>query len=200
MNKAQFCSALRRQLQQLPADAVEEYIENFCELIQDRMEEGLSEEEAVATLAPPEKIAEDILLETPISTLVRTKIRGRGAARMGAGTIVLLILGSPIWLPLLLVAGVVVLSVYIVLWVLIGCLYLMIGICGLGGVGTIVFFPLFFSRGLTTGLYNLGFGLFFLGLALLLLFPVHDAARGCVRASACFGRWLKRRLIRKEAA
>ena len=121
MNKQQYLSRLEKALSGLPADDLRERLAFYGESIDDRMEEGLSEEAAVAQLCPVEEIAAQILAETPLPALVRERIKPRG--RMPVWEMVLLVLGFPLWFPLLLAAFAVLLSVYIVLWSLILCLW-----------------------------------------------------------------------------
>ncbi len=57
MNKSEFISALEQKLKGLPREDVEQSIAFYEEMIQDRMEEGLSEEEATAAIGSVEEIA-----------------------------------------------------------------------------------------------------------------------------------------------
>ncbi len=50
MNKQEFLNALRSQLKGLPKDELENRISFYEEMINDRMDEGLSEEAAVADI------------------------------------------------------------------------------------------------------------------------------------------------------
>ena len=65
MNKTEFSQALRRALGKLPSYEVEQSIAFYEEMIADRMEDGMREEEAVAALGPVEAIAAQIIAETP---------------------------------------------------------------------------------------------------------------------------------------
>ena len=47
MNKEEFLSELRTKLSGLPQEDIEERISFYSEMIDDRMEDGISEEEAV---------------------------------------------------------------------------------------------------------------------------------------------------------
>ena len=48
MGKQEFLAQLRKGLQGLPQEDIEERLTFYSEMIDDRMEEGLSEEEAVS--------------------------------------------------------------------------------------------------------------------------------------------------------
>lgn len=121
MNKQQFLSALRARLTQLPPQDIEKSLDFYAEMIDDRIEEGLTEEEAVSAMGDIEEIAAQILMDTPLPRLVRAKLRPSRTLR--TWEIILLILGSPVWLPLLLAAAIVVLAVYIVIWSVVVVLY-----------------------------------------------------------------------------
>lgn len=73
MNKEQFLQAVRRRLAGLPDKDVEGALAYYREMIEDRMEDGLSEEEAVAALGSAEDIAAQILMELPLPTLVKAR-------------------------------------------------------------------------------------------------------------------------------
>ena len=60
MRKSEFLYELRRALSGLPQSDVEERISFYSEMIDDRMEEGPSEEEVVAGIGSPHDVAEQI--------------------------------------------------------------------------------------------------------------------------------------------
>ena len=108
MNKTEFLAALERALSGLPEQDVQERLSFYGELIDDRVEEGLSEEEAVKERGSVDEIAKQTLADIPLSRLVRERVKPKRALR--AWEIVLLVLGFPLWFPLLLAAAVVVLA------------------------------------------------------------------------------------------
>ena len=118
MTKQEFLASLREGLRGLPPADIEERIAFYDEMIDDRMEEGLTEEEALAELGSVESVIAQITAETPLVKLVKEKVR-RERKRSGKGlTTVLWALGSPIWVSLLLAAFAVVLSLLVTLWAL----------------------------------------------------------------------------------
>ena len=112
MDKNRFLQELRARLTGLPADALEERLSFYSEMIDDRIEDGASEEDAVAATGSVEDVAGQILSEIPISELVKEKVRRERSGR-GIWSTVLIILGSPVWLPLLAAVLAVMLSVYV---------------------------------------------------------------------------------------
>jgi len=143
MNKNEFLEELRKGLSGLPQDDIEERLTFYSEMIDDRMEEGLSQEEAVAEIGSVKDIVSQIMSEIPLSRLVKEKVKPKRALR--AWEIVLLALGSPIWISLLIAAIAIVFSVYVVLWSVIICLWAAgLGIAGgsLGGILSAVIFSI----------------------------------------------------------
>lgn len=63
MNKAEFLERIKEKIAHLPYEDMRRYLDFYAEMIEDRMEEGISEEDAVATMELPEVIAERILEE-----------------------------------------------------------------------------------------------------------------------------------------
>ena len=62
MNKQEFLGVLRKGLSILQDDEAEERLSFYREMIDDRVEEGLTEEEAVREIGTPEEILARILV------------------------------------------------------------------------------------------------------------------------------------------
>ena len=180
MNKSEFLLALAEGLAALPWEDAEERLSFYSEMIDDRMEEGLSEEEAVAAVGSPKDIVAQLLAEAPLSTIVKSKISQKKS--WSVWEIVLLVLGSPVWLSILISLGAVILSVYISLWAAVISLWASFaGIaasalgCILGGIGL-----LFFKNPLIA-LALVGCGLILAGVSIFLFFICKIAGIGMVR-------------------
>ena len=117
MNKEEFLSELLGALSGIPQSDAEERVSFYSEMIDDRVEEGLTEEEAVAGLGSVENIISQIAADTPIVKLVKEKIKPK--RRMRGWEIALIILGFPVWFPLLVAFCAIVFSLYVVVWALI---------------------------------------------------------------------------------
>ena len=117
MNKSEFIAALEQKLKGLPREDAEQSIAFYEEMIQDRMEEGLSEEEATAAIGSVEEIAAQTLADIPLAKLVKEKVTP--SRRFKAWEILLLVLGAPLWLPLLLAVICVLAAVCIAFWAVI---------------------------------------------------------------------------------
>jgi Predicted membrane protein len=121
MTKKQFLDRLGKSLNGLPQEDISERLTFYGEMIDDRAEEGLTEEEAVAGIGSVEEIASQILEETPFARLVKERVKPK--RRITAWEIVLLAVGSPVWLSLLIALLAVVLSLYVVFWAAVICLW-----------------------------------------------------------------------------
>lgn len=182
MNKQQFLTELKKHLFGLPQDDIRQSLDYYAEMIDDRIEDGISEEDAVSDIGDPKEIAKQILMDTPMTKLVKAKAKPSRTLR--AWEIILLALGSPIWVSLLVAAAVIVLAVYIVLWSVIISLYAVdfsLAACGVAGV--LAFGIVALKGDLTQGLFIAGCSLLCMGLAILLFFGFNQVTKGLLWAS-----------------
>ena len=114
MNKEEFLKELRRKLSGLSQNDIEERISFYGEMIDDRMEEGLSEEDAVAGIGTVDSVVEQIMSEIPLSRLVKEKVSRD--KKPGTLTIVLLVLTFPVWFPIAVAVLSVIFSLYVTVW------------------------------------------------------------------------------------
>lgn len=121
MNKQEFLGALKKRLSGLPKDEIEERLAFYGEMIDDRTEDGRTEEEAVAEIGGADEIAAQIIADIPLTRLVKERIKPK--RRLKTWEIVLIVLGSPIWLSLAIAAAAVFFSMYMVLCALIVALW-----------------------------------------------------------------------------
>ena len=108
MRKDEFLKKLRRAFAGLPRGEIAERLGFYGEMIDDRMEEGLSEEQAVASVGP----IDEILSQTAAEAVPARPAAGKARAKSGWKT-ALLILGFPVWFPLLAAAAAIVLALLI---------------------------------------------------------------------------------------
>lgn len=197
MNKQEFLAELRKGLSGLPQVDIEERLSFYGEMIDDRMEEGLSEHEAVSAIGSVKDVISQILADTPIAKLVKEKVKPSRAIKVWE--IVLLVLGSPIWLSLLIAVCVVILSVYIVLWSVIISLWSVeasLAACSLGGVVAGIVFAI--QGNVLTGIAMLGAGICCAGLSILLGFGCKAATKGILILTKKIALGIKSLFIGKE--
>ena len=196
MDKLDFLTALEQALSQLPEEDRRASTEYYAELIEDRIEDGMSEVEAVASLDPVEKIAQQILMDMPLTKLVKNKVKNR--RRLQTWEVLLLILGFPLWLPILISVLAVIFSMYVSLWSVVISLYAtFVALAGsavglvLGGIVLCIF------SGLSQGLVCSGAGLVLAGLALLFLPMCNITAKGVIWIGKKLLQWIKSWFVRK---
>ena len=143
MNKSEFLAELRSRLVGLPQNEIEERLSFYGEMIDDRVEEGATEEDAVAGIGSIDEIVAQILEDVPLWSIVKEKVKKKREKTekkrrsLKAWEIVLIVLGFPVWLPLLIAAFAVILSLYLTLWALvisIWAVFVSLAACGLAGI------------------------------------------------------------------
>ena len=177
MRKKDFLNALRRGLAGLPQQDIEERLDFYAEAIDDRIEEGLSEEDAVRDLGTVEDVVAQILSEMPLLRLAKERLRPKRKLR--TWEIVLLTATSPIWFSLAVAALSVLISLYAVLWAVVASLWAVFGalcggaVCGIAGLalGLAHVEPL-------VGFAMFGAGICCAGLAILTFFGCMEATKG----------------------
>ena len=197
MDKQAFLAALGKALSGLPKEDRERSLSFYEEMINDRMEDGASEEEAVAAIGSVEEITAQVLADIPLTKLVKAKVKPNRALK--GWEIVLLLLGAPLWLPLLLTAVLLILMVYIIVWAVVITLYAVDLSLALAGVSGIAAAFLYGFSGNAPGIAAaLGVGLVCMGLAVFCFFGVNQVARWVLRLGRKMLLWLKSLFIRKE--
>ena len=194
MNKSEFLHILRSCLGQLTAEEREQNIAYYEELFSDMLEEGMSEEEAAAHLGDPEQIAREILAEQPLPLLVKSRVRPSGG--WTALSITLIVLGSPVWLPLLMAAAAVILSIFVVIWALI---LSVLAVALAGGISAVALvLAASFGYLNISGFLMLGLVLICAGLCLLTGLLAVALGRAAVRGGKCLWRQFKKLFIKRE--
>lgn len=177
MTKLNFLLSLRDALSSLPQEESEERLRFYSEMIEDRVEEGLTEEEAVAAVGSVEEIANQIRGEFPYPKAAPKTPKPK--KRLNAGEILLLVLGSPLWLSLLITAFAVVFALWISLWAVVVSLWAVfasVAACSVAGITAGIGFIV---GGYThTGIAMIGAGIVCAGLSILLFYGCHWATKG----------------------
>lgn len=200
MTKLEFLDALKKALVGLPDDDVQKSLDFYGEMIDDRIEDGLLEQEAVAAIGDPHKIAKQILSDIPITKLVKQKLKPKH--RMGAGEITLLILGSPIWLSLLIAAVAVVFAIYVSLWSVVvslwACEVAFIGSAFGGFAAAVILFAS--TQNIYASIAMLAAALFLVGFSILFFFVCKASTKGMVWLTKKITLFIKFCFLRKERA
>lgn len=177
MDKRLFIDTLRIRLSGLPQDDIERSIEFYSEMIDDKIDEGLSEEEAIFQIGAIDDIVSQIMADIPFSKLVREKVKPKRALK--GLEITLLILGSPIWLSILIAVLALIISAYAVIWSLVISLWAAeLGVIGCS-IGGVLSTAIFVAQGNSwTAICMLGAGLVAMGVGILLFFGCKLTTKG----------------------
>ena len=177
MTKKEFIEELKNGLCGLPEEDIRRSIEFYSEMIDDRIEDGKTEEDAIADIGAVKDVISQILAEIPISKLIKEKVKKR--KRLGAFKTVLLILGSPIWIAWIISIFAVVLSVCLSLWSVVVSLWAAFAAFVGGAFGGIVTGTIFICTGnLFSGLAVIATTLLCAGISIFTFF-------GCKAATKC---------------
>lgn len=197
MRKQEFLDSLRAALSGLPKQDVEERLSFYSEMIDDRMEEGIPEEEAIADIGSVEEISAQIITDIPFTKIAKEKIKPQ--RRLRAWEIVLLALGSPVWLSLAIAAFAVILSIYVVLWsviVSIWAVFASLAACALGGVAAGVVLTVYANG--ATGVVLIGAGIVCAGLSIFFFFGCKAATKGIIKLTQKIALGIKKCFVGKE--
>lgn len=177
MNKQEFLGKLRLGLVGLPQDEIEERLAFYCEMIDDRIEEGLSEEQAVNAIGDVEGIISQIIGDIPFAKLVKEKMRAKRTLK--AWEIVLLALGSPVWFSLIIAAIAVAFSLYVALWSVVVSLWaVFVAIAACSFAFVVMGTGYAFVMDVMIGLAVLGAGIICAGLSIFLFFGCREVTKG----------------------
>ena len=195
MKKQEFLNELKRKLASLPKKEVEERVRFYEELINDYISEGLLEEEAVLRIGSVDEIVAQTLADFSDQKRESTYFKRKPST----GEIVLLVLGAPLWLPLLLSAFAIALSLYITLWALVISLWAVfasLAVCApVGAIAGIVYACQGFGA---TGLATVAVALVCAGLSVFLFFACKVATEGTVQILKNLFARIKARFTKKE--
>jgi uncharacterized membrane protein len=194
MDKNEFLTQLRAALSSLAAYEVESLLAFYTEMIDDRVEEGASEAEAVASLGDVEQIAAQFRAQTPAvpKAIARVKTKSRPL------NIVLLIVGAPIWVSLLIAFGTMVVAIYITIWTVLVALWAVVAallVASIAGVASGLYYlatlhPL-------TAVFCVGAGLACMGIGIFSYFGVLVASKGLYQLTTRFASRVRSLFVRE---
>ncbi len=197
MTQMRFLLELHERLSVLPEEEIEERLAFYSEMIADRMEEGLSEEEAVAAIGSVDEIVSQIIADTSLVKLVKAKMKLK--KKHSAGIIVLLILGFPLWFSLLFAVFSVALSLYITLWAVILSLWaveISLWAVSLFGIAAGLF--VLFGGNFGTALAVVGMAIFAAGLSVFMFYGCTAAVKGSALLTKKIVFAIKKSFVRRE--
>ena len=177
MTKLEFIRELQNRLSWLPKNELEERLNFYSEMIDDRIEEGLLEDVAVSEIGTVEEIAEQIILDTPLSKIAKEKIEAKKDFKWWE--ILVIAVGAPIWLSILISVFALLISIYALLWAVIISLWAVFGSligCSLGGMIAGVAFA--YNGKVLSGVAVIGAGIVCAGLSIFMFYGCKVATKG----------------------
>ncbi len=186
MKKTEFLAQLRSRLNQLPPSDVEKTLEYYSEMIDDYIEGGYSPDAAVAKMGSVDSIAAQILAGA------RNPIYGAPVAqkqKKSGLVILLIILGFPLWLPLLITAFCLLLTAAIVIVTLAMVLpWSLVVSFGASALGLLIATPIIFvGEGIAAATLTLGTALVLAALCIFSLWvSIRLTALGAKGIAAMF--------------
>lgn len=197
MTKQEFLSALEQALSGLPKADIAERLDFYSEMIDDRMEEGLSEADAVSQIGSVDEIARQSIEDISLAKLVADRVKPKQP--LSWWEIVLLILGAPLWLSLLAAAISVVIAVYAIMWSVVISLWAVeVSLWGTALGLLICGAAVFFLGNPAAGVMMLSGTLLCVGLSIFLFFGCTAMTKGIALLTKKVALWIKSRFIRKE--
>ena len=169
MTKNEFLNGLREKLSCLPKEDVEERLAFYGEMIDDRIEEGVDEETAIAGLGSSDEIAAGIIADMPLTKIVKEKMKVK--KQHSTIGLILISLGFPIWFSLLASAVAVAVALYASAWAVIISLwaaFASFAACAPYGIVAAAFLAV--KGSIASGVYLLGCALMCAGLAIASFF------------------------------
>lgn len=175
MNKQEYLEALKAALDGADKTEAARTLKFYSELIDDALEDGVSEDEAIAGLESPYEAAK--------------RIEGEGTAEKSrrihpALFISAVVLASPIWLPISVSIIAVIFSVYVSLWaVIVSLMASSIGTAAgalAGAVSSVMMYP---WNGIADSLFMFGASLAAAGIAIYLMYLSVFATKQYIRLS-----------------
>ena len=164
MNKQIFISRLRAKLFGLPRRDIDERAAFYSEMIDDRIDEGYSEAEAVAAVGDVGRIADEIKASCGFANQ-------REKQAMSVGMLLLLILGSPLWISLIVSAFAVLASLFAAFWSVVISVWAVFVSLSAAAVGCVILCPVsIFMGNAIMALASIGAAAVLAGLAVLSFF------------------------------
>lgn len=184
MTKNEFTGILKSRINHLPKSERRKILQYYYEMISERMEDGMTEAEAIDALGNLDELFSEY---TPVPKEPKKGVRLR------AWHIIMLILGSPLWICLVVAMLCLVLAFYIVIWVLVFACYAVFAALAFSAFACVAAgFISLFTAGPAYFFAYMGAGFVLSGLALLWLMPCNLLAKAMAKLSGKVGKGIFR--------
>lgn len=198
MNKEIFIKELKKGLKRLPGEEKRKQLSYYSELIDDMVEDGMSEAEAVVRLGDAKDICDNILKE--FSAQTSPDKTNKPSTGWKVILIILIVLGSPVWLSIFLAVFAVALAIYVCFWAVVVSLFAVAFALAVSALAMIVFLIFKLIAGnVATAVLALAAAFILAGLAVLIGLAAYWTARGVVLTAAAMVKAVKAIFKRKES-
>ena len=189
MNKQEFIDELRAKLSKIPNIDIEEHLRFYEEMINDRMEDGLSEEEAIGGIGSIDEIYLQVSRDAPKTHLSLDKAKQKTELHRRK-KIIILSSTAIIWGPILIALGAtafaiavsllaVAISLFATLWALVASAWAIFGAFALSAPTSVLLALLnIFNGNILPGIAIIGAGMVVAGLAIFAFFGSLYATKG----------------------
>lgn len=200
MNKTEFLNELKKQISEYPVEETQKSMEYYAEMIDDRVEDGMTEAEAVASLGTVDSIANQIKCELPITTLVKQRAKEQSKGKkMPVWAIILLVVGFPLWGGVALSILGMVITFYSLIWAMDAVLWSIVLSLGAGALtGIIGFFVSLTRLSMGSAIFYLGGGFLCGGLGVFLFLGSLLITKGIILGTKKCFLWIKQAIVGKE--
>lgn len=196
MTKQEFISILRKKLNKFPNQEVEDRISFYSEIIDDSIEEGLTEEEAVLKIGNVDEIVKQIASEIPLIKIVKNNAKAN--RKFKTWELTLLIVGAPLWFSLLIALFAGIFSICVSLWAVVVAFYgVAVGFI-VGGIAMVILGCVFiFIKSAPEGLVVIGTGLILTGVGILFAFVFKYLTKSLIKLTKLTVFTVKKAFVRK---
>ena len=197
MNKQEFIENLRVKLSNLPQKEVEDRIAFYSEMIDDKVEDGILEEDAVKSIGDVDDIASQIITEIPLSKIVKEKLKI--SRKLEPWEIALMILGAPILISILVSFLGGIFAAYVSLWAVVISLWAgFVSLCVGALYGILVGGALMIFGDTFVNFVIFSLGILAAGLAIFLYFGCKYTTKGMVYITKKLIYIIKIAFVKKE--
>ena len=178
MMKKMFLDRLRVRLSHLSKEEQDERIAFYSEMIDDRIEDGVTEEEAVKAITSVDEITKEVIIDFEgmnSKNTIKEKVTALVKDKKNTGNILLIVLGFPVWFPLLVLLFALALSLYVVGCAVIISLWAVVVALGASFIGGTILGIIYLFQGASAML--LGLSIACGGLAIFSFFGLKELTK-----------------------
>lgn len=164
MTKLEFLSDLVRRLE--GREDRSSIVQYYREMIDDRIDDGMTEEEAVAAIGNIDEICAEYKVSVKTASNANMSPASDSKKKRNGWVTAAIVAGSPLWIILLVAAVIVSFALLFSLWAVVISLWAVVVSLGFTGVVAVISCGFMFSKGIAHCLLLIGIGITFIGLTI----------------------------------